>query len=143
MQNLPRKPFKIQVWKVILAVILELWAAPNTNLYFYFFLFPFFRSRARLGAVLAAKLEPSWHSKAIPNSSKINTKNDLNSSGPRDRLGPLIFRFFQNRGANLRAKMAPTSTQNLRETVLMLKTTTTQKTCSGSCQGSMFKVRGP
>ena len=76
LQNLPRKPFKIQVWRVILAVILELWAAPNINLYFLLFFAPFFStsgsSRSRLGRQVGAKLALKRH--------PINLKNQQQKS---------------------------------------------------------------
>ena len=71
LQNLPRKPFKIQVWRVILAVILELWAAPNINLYFLLFFAPFFSlsgaSWRRLGRQVGAKLALKRHPKQLKN----------------------------------------------------------------------------
>ena len=71
LQNLPRKPFKIQVWRVILAVILELWAAPNINLYFLLFFAPFFSlsgaSWSRLGRQVGAKLALKRHPKQLKN----------------------------------------------------------------------------
>ena len=109
---------------------------------FHIFLLPFSRPRARPGAVLGAKLDPSWHPKGTPYSSKINDKNDVNSSGPSDPLGILIFRIFWNFDANLGAKTPPKSTQHLPKTMLMLKRLKNQKSCSRSCQGLIFKVRG-
>ena len=59
------KPSKNQVWSVILGVILELWAAPNINLYFLLVFALFFSlsgaSWRRLGRQVGAKLALKRH----------------------------------------------------------------------------------
>ena len=81
-ENLPKsmpKPSKIQVWSVIFGIILDLWAAPNINLYFLLLFSGF-------GRVLEPSWPPSWlqvgTQKAPQKPSKTNAKNDLNSSAP-------------------------------------------------------------
>jgi len=106
------------------------------------FFAPFFWFRACLGAVLAAKLAPSWHPKGTPKNSKTTAKNDLNSNAPWDPLGTHIFRVFWIFGANLGAKMPPKSTKNPLKTKLMLKKPKNQKSRSRCSEGLIFKVRG-
>ena len=59
------KPSKIQVWRVILGLIFQLWAAPNINLDFCPFFLAFFSvsgaSWNRLGRQVGPKLAPKRH----------------------------------------------------------------------------------
>ena len=65
------KPSKIQVWRVILGLIFEFWAAPNINLDFSPFFLAFFSvsgaSWNRLGRQVEPKLAPKRHPKQLKN----------------------------------------------------------------------------
>ena len=63
------KPSKIHVRRIIFGIILDLWAAPNINLYFLLFFAPFFSlsgaSWSRLGRQVGAKLALKRHPKQL------------------------------------------------------------------------------